>query len=155
MEEVREEENRILDQSGAREIIKRMQVLVNKLIDENEKLNDLMGMADKIKYEENGYGGLTRTLCNISNVDMMITSYTRYGSKEIELLNKKFNDIFANVEKSYFSVAQEIAAKTNAKRCVEYLKELGFDTTTLDKLSTTEVAVPLDKKYLFVCGDNK
>ena len=49
----------------------------------------------------------------------------------------------------------ELKLKSNAKRCVEYLKELGFDTSSLEKLEHTEVAVQLDKRYLFVCGDNK
>ena len=52
----------------------------------------------------------------------------------------------------------ELKLKSNVKRCMEcmeYLKELGFDVSSLEKLEHTEVAVQLDKRYLFVCGDNK
>ena len=49
----------------------------------------------------------------------------------------------------------ELKLKSNVKRCIEYLKELGFDVSSLEKLEHTEVAVQLDKQYLFVCGDNK
>ena len=49
----------------------------------------------------------------------------------------------------------ELKLKSSVKRCMEYLKELGFDVSSLEKLEHTEVAVQLDKRYLFVCGDNK
>lgn len=88
-------------------------------------------------------------------VDRKVRNAIKYDSKKLTQLKKKYEDDERKVGANYATVLAELKLKSNAKRCVEYLKELGFDTSSLEKLEHTEVAVQLARRYLFVCGDNK
>lgn len=145
-------ENRILDESEIRELIKKMQRLVNQLIKENEELNAVLKNASELIYQTLGYDSMTRKLSDIECVEKVIKKYLEYDSSELVRMKKKFEETLRNVRANYATVAAEVKNKTSAKRAVEYLKELGFDVTTLEQMQNTEIMVQLDKRYLFVGG---
>lgn len=143
-------ENRVLDESGIREQIKKMQRLVNQLVKENSELNDLLRNAPGLIYQPKAYGGLTGRLSDIECVEQVIKRYLAYNASDLVRMKKKFEDTLRNVRANYATVAAEVKNKTNAKRAVEYLKELGFDVTALEQMQNTEIMVQLDKRYLFL-----
>ena len=64
--------------------------------------------------------------------------------KKKELVNSNYRNVLAMVD------------SLSPKKAIEYLKELGFDTSSLEEPAKQELAViNVDKRYLFVCGDNK
>lgn len=145
-------ENRILDESGIREPIKKMQRLVNQLVKENGELNTVLKNASELVYQALGYDSMTRKLSDIESVEKVIKKYLEYNSSELVRMKKKFEETLRNVRANYATVAAEVKNKTSAKRAVEYLKELGFDVTRLERMQNTEIMVQLDKRYLFVGG---
>ena len=141
---VKEEEDRIFKESGATDIIKKLEASMREMNREHEKLISLMRDSQEMSYETASCYGLSYHLDKIDPVD-----------RKVPQLKKKYDDDERKVGANYAAVLAELKLKSNAKRCVEYLKELGFDTSGLEKLEHTEVAVQLDRRYLFVCGDNK
>lgn len=148
-------ENRILDESGIRDPIKKMQRLVNQLVKENRELNAVLKNASGLIYQTLGYDGMTRKLSDIECVEKVIKKYLEYDSSDLVRMKKKFEETLRNVRANYATVAAEVKNKTSAKRAVEYLKELGFDVTRLEQMQNTEIMVQLDKRYLFVGGGLK
>ena len=98
---------------------------------------------------------MTGNADKIDPVDRRVRNAIKYDSKKLTQLKKKYEDDERKVGANYAAVLSELKLKSSVKRCMEYLKELGFDVSSLEKLEHTEVAVQLDKQYLFVCGDNK
>lgn len=147
------EKNRIIDESGMRDNIKRMQRLMNQLVKENGELNAIINNTHGLNYQKYGYDGVTRKLSEIENVEKAVLKYMEYDSTELLRLKKKYEEIIHNVKANYTAVLAEVKNKTNAKRAVEYLKELGFDVSALEQMQNTEIMVQLDKRYLFVGGN--
>lgn len=152
---VKEEEDRIFKESGAANIIKKLEASMREVNREHEKLINLVHENQEMSYETVSCYGLSYYLDRIGPVDRMIRKAIKYDSKKLTQLKKQHEDDERKVGANYAAVLAELKLKSNAKRCVEYLKELGFDTTSLEKLEHTEVSVQLDRRYLFVCGDNK
>lgn len=152
---VKTEQDRIFAESGAAEIVKKLEVSMQEVNREHDKLMDLMKENRMMSYAESSCYGLAYYLNKIDPIERIVRNAVKYESKKLMQLQKKYEDTERNVTANYAAVLSELKLKSNAKRCVEYLKELGFDTTSLEKLEHTEVAVQLDKRYLFVCGDNK
>lgn len=121
----------------------------------HERLVSLMRDSQEMSYETASCYGLSYHLDKIDPVDRKVRNAIKYDSKKLTQLKKKYEDDERKVGANYATVLAELKLKSNAKRCVEYLKELGFDTSSLEKLEHTEVAVQLARRYLFVCGDNK
>lgn len=147
------EKNRILDESGIREPIKKMQRLVNQLVKENRELNEILKNASELTNHKYSCDGITRKLSDIENVEKAALKYLEYESTELVRLKKTYEDTIRKVRANYTAVMAEVKNKTNAKRAVEYLKELGFDVSTLEQMQNTEIMVQLDKRYLFVGGN--
>ena len=152
---VKEEEDRIFKESGAADIIKKLEASMREMNRKHERLVSLMRDSQEMSYETASCYGLSYHLDKIDPVDRKVRNAIKYASKKLTQLKKKYEDDEKKVGANYATVLAELKLKSNAKRCVEYLKELGFDTSSLEKLEHTEVAVQLARRYLFVCGDNK
>lgn len=152
---VKEEEDRIFKESGAADIIKNLEASMREMNREHEKLINLMRDSQEMSYETASCYGLSYYLDKIDPVDRRVRNAINYDSKKLTQLKKKYEDDERKVGANYAAVLSELKLKSSVKRCMEYLKELGFDVSSLEKLEHTEVAVQLDKRYLFVCGDNK
>lgn len=152
---VKEEEDRIFKESGAADIIKNLEASMREMNREHEKLISLMRDSQEMSYETASCYGLSYYLDEIDPVDRRVRNAIKYDSKKLTQLKKKYEDDERKVGANYAAVLSELKLKSSVKRCMEYLKELGFDVSSLEKLEHTEVAVHLDKRYLFVCGDNK
>lgn len=149
------EENRILKESGAQDILDSCARIISQAVAENERLNTLVAESKNIRYEKNAYFGLSRQLADAQEVKSAFTRYANFESKELTRLKKSHEETERNVRANYAAVREAIKNKSNARRCLEYLKEVGFDVSDLEKLECTEIAVAVDKRYLFVCGENK
>lgn len=147
-----EEKNRIFEESGAVDTMNSMQRLMNQLVRENEHLNGILESAKSISFHRGTYGGLTSKLTDIQNIKQAVENRLDFESKELVRLKKKLEETERNVTANYAAVQAEVKNKTNARRAVDYLKELGFDVESLEQMQNTEIAVQLDKRYLFVGG---
>lgn len=150
-----EEERRIAEESGALEILAKLEKTINQAVAENEKLNTLLGRTAEIHYEPNAYRGITSKLSDLQDVKKLFYGIARFESDKLNRMKKVYEETNRNVTANYAAVKEELKNKSNAKRCVDYLKEIGFDVSDLEKLDHTEIAVAVDRRYLFVCGDNK
>jgi hypothetical protein len=65
--------------------------------------------------------------------------------------DKEINEVKANYHKVY-TVAKNMS---NAKKIADYLKELGFDISSIENKEATSLVADIDKSKLFVCGENK
>ena len=150
------EEERILQGSGAIEIINKMQTLVDQVAVENNNLIALLNTCPGVQqYSKNAYRGVSESISNLGNLHKEVHDKTDFQSPELTRLKKVYEETARSVRANYAAVKEEIKNKSNAARCVGYLKELGFDVSSLEAMDHTEIAVAVDKKYLFVCGDNK
>lgn len=144
------EEERIIHESGAEETIKTMQRLMNQMIRENSKLNEILEGSQRITYCRNYSNGLTRRFSDMENIKNYAKNHMEFESSELVRLKLKYDETKENIMANYEAVKAEIKNKTNAKRALEYLKELGFDVTSLEQMQKSEIAVKLDKRYLFL-----
>lgn len=152
---VKEEEDRIFKESGLPEIIQEMDKLLLEVNRKNNEMSKILKNSGYMSYTEAAYYGLTYYLNKIDNIEHVVRNHIDFESRKLTQLKNRYEDDKRNVEANYAAVLAELKLKSNVKRCMEYLKELGFDVSSLEKLEHTEVAVQLDRRYLFVCGDNK
>ena len=147
-----DEEERIMTENGAMEAIERMKKLVAQMRAENEGLINLLLECPEIReYSKYGYGGISKTISNLGNLRFLLWEYTKFQSPELARLEKVYDETQRAVKANYAAVKAEIKSKGNAKRCLDYLKELGFDVAQLEALAEdhTEIAIEVDKRYLF------
>lgn len=142
-------EERIIHESGAEETIKNMQCLMNQMIRENGKLNEVLEGSQEITYCRNYSNGLTRRFSDMENIKNYAKNHMSFESSELVRLKLKYDETKDNIMANYEAVKAEIKNKTNAKRALEYLKEIGFDVAPLEQMQKSEIAVKLDKRYLF------
>lgn len=71
-------------------------------------------------------------------------------------LQSKHSELCRQIEKNYDAVIMNVSRVANAKLGVEYLKELGFDMSSLETLadrpSETALALPIDTRFLLLGG---
>ena len=71
-------------------------------------------------------------------------------------LQSKHSELCRQIEKNYDAVIMNVSRVANAKRGVDYLKELGFDMSTLevleDKPNETALALLIDTRFLLLGG---
>jgi hypothetical protein len=79
-----------------------------------------------------------------------IISGNREEFPEEYLVVQAFRDKLNEVKVAYRNLRGKCDSFRKAKQAVEYLNEIGFDTTSL-----VPKEVNIDKSKLFVCGDNK
>lgn len=144
------EKERLLAECGATEQIKRMQKTVNKLCAENEALNELLDTTKSVMYEKFACSGLTKRLGNIENLRSAIMPHAKFDSELLLKLRREQDETFRNIRATYAAVYAELRNKKNARHCLDYLKELGFDVSGLERLEHTEIAVAVDRRYLFI-----
>lgn len=149
------EKERLLVECGAAEQIKRMQKTVSKLCAENEVLNELLDTAKSVMYEKLAYSGLTKRLGDMENLRSAIMPYAKFDSELILKIKREQDETFRNIRATYAAVYAELRNKKNARHCLDYLKELGFDVSELERLEHTEIAVAVDKRYLFIKNEQE
>lgn len=83
-------------------------------------------------------------------IDLLVVNYAKlYDSQEYE----KIKELVSKVDKvrQEYNDLKDICQKMRkAEKAVKYLQDLGFNTETL-----IHESISVDKKFLFVCGDNK
>ncbi len=151
---VKAEEQRIFDNSKAARIIEGMQPVVDTLIKSNEALNTELKNSPEMSYCGSGYYGLTYYLSNIDNVKAVVLERIEFESRKLSRLVTEFEETQRKITANYAAIRADLKNKSKAAQCVEYLREVGFDVSELEKLECTAVAVALDKRYLFI-GINK
>jgi 3-dehydroquinate synthase class II len=71
---------------------------------------------------------------------------------------KRKKTLLAGIEDNYRNVIANVQNMKNAKVALEYLKELGFDTSSLIEADnspvTTALSVAVDTRFLFIGGKN-
>lgn len=145
-----EEQERILSECGATGQIEIMQRTISKLAAENEELNRLLDCSKSIQHEKYAYGGLSSRISNISDLRSNILNRTKFDSELILKLRNEKEETIRNIHATYAAVYAELRNKKNARHCLDYLKELGFDVSELERLEHTEIAVAVDRRYLFI-----
>lgn len=147
---VQAERRRNIQDSQVIPQIQIIQGLVWQAEKENEKLIEILSKTSSLKYEPNSYCGLSHYLKEIRNVEKLVMKNIIFLSPELLRLDKVNEETKRKVKANYAAVQAEVKNKTNAKRAVEYLRELGFDVAPLEKMQNTEIAVLLDTRYLFI-----
>lgn len=150
------EKDRILEDTGIKNVICKIDAIASELNDSREELHSLItNNNDNVSYYDSGYGSLSRVFDVIGNFDKSFKEKARIDSNKTQRLAKDYEEKRRLVKANYESVKAEVMKHTPAKS-IEYLKQLGFDTSTLvEKEPKQEIAAVVDTRYLFVCGDNK
>ena len=153
------EKFRLMDEGGYTERINKIQTEANSLYEISQKLNVDMQNDIKIKYPSYSYGDFASNINNCTGKnrirDIMITRCKFEGSK-IPLLLKEKDTELRGVEQNYNKVKMVSKTKKYGKDVAKYLEGLGFDISSVKKGDDcVALSVDIDKKLLFVCGDNK
>lgn len=102
------------------------------------------------------YGSLKHKLEGIltpKEIERCLLSNICDNSPELETLNRREDEVEAEIDKNFKNVIRNVKGMKDAKAGMEYLKELGFDLSDLiekDKNPTTALAAPVDTKFLFL-----
>lgn len=154
-----------LKKSELEEII-RVEAGLRSLIDEIKKYNEMILLLEeeifaryesdsRINYNRKYWGSFFKECVSSKIIESKLIVSCKIESQELLALEKKYIEDVRLVEENYATV-RATAWSLSPKKAIEYLKELGFDTSSLDTESKQELAVVnVDKRYLFVCGDNK
>lgn len=149
------EEERLMLECGVLDQLEIMRKLVIQLDAENVRLCDLLDGAQDISYEKHGFCGLSNRIEDIKELRKLVWKYAKFESPKILQLAKNKDETLHNIRTNYAAVYAELKNKKNAAHCLSYLKELGFDVSGLERLEHTEVAVAVDRRYLFINGGNQ
>lgn len=147
---VKAEEQRIFGSSRAAKIIGGMQLVVDTLIKSNEELTNELEHNPEMSYNDSGYYSLAFYLSKIEDIRAAVLNRVDFKSRELGRLKKEYDETDRKVTANYAAIRADLKNKRNAQQCVEYLREVGFDVSELEKLECTAVAVALDKRYLFI-----
>lgn len=79
---------------------------------------------------------------------LVIAYIKKYDISKNQKLQELYNKKEA-IETEHLNLKDKISVFRNPQKRISYLKELGFDVSTLTESNN------VNKKYLFVCGDNK
>ena len=114
-------------------------------------------LADMREDGEVAYYGsrsIDNSLENLSDLHERIVSRCDFNGqvqKIVDSMSKEINAVKVNYNKVYV-VAKNMGS---AKEIAKYLKELGFDISSLENDNITALVADIDRTKLFVCGENK
>lgn len=150
--EVDEEKNRILESSGIEGQLKAMQRKLAEVEKMNNDLIKLTSDTEEILTTHNGWNSIGNKI----NIDLKYAFHNqyKYSSKKLTLLEKDYLEKKDNVKNEYAKVMASIQRMSSVNKMINYLKDIGFDVTSIQK-EQTAITTNVDTKYLFVCGDNK
>lgn len=151
-EQVKAEKERIMLESGVRAHLKLMQKKLSEIDKVYKELKSVCNVCEELKYNELRYASIGRAL-NINFV-ANFNKCTTFDSKKLIELEQEYNIKIENVKNEYVKVLASIKRMSSVNKMICYLKDLGFDTTSIEK-EQTAITTNIDTKYLFVCGDNK
>lgn len=146
---IQEKETELLTQYKTR--IDEVQKEYNKA---NSKLTVLMG---DLKEDTNiglSYAySLLEVLNNSSKIEEKLKQYSTFHGCDllIKQRDKELNDVRDN----YNKVWHNASLMGSAKEIATFLKELGFDISSVEEKEITALVSTIDKTKLFVCGENK
>lgn len=156
----KEIETKIYKENGTEDIARIIHehiVEIGKQIDNWKKRLDervtVTGYCSSIGY-------FVAQLSTYDDVYKRLTSTDTYISLTGELgdAQRKKDKMVEEIRQAYDSVIANVRALPTAKKGIEYLKELGFDVSELEKMDdqktavSTALATPIDTRYLFL-GD--
>ena len=150
------EERKILDEGMFTIRIYALQKKVNELhaiaqtlaIDMHEDKNvhmDTYGSVASILSHRIGKDTLYEDMANRSD----------FRGTKLPNMKEEYRELRKEVSDNYNKVRMVMNKLQGADKCIEYLKEIGFDVSELKTIEETALLVEIDKTKLFVCGDNK
>ncbi|WP_455717288.1 hypothetical protein [Anaerosporobacter sp.] len=151
-EQVKAEKERIMLESGVRANLKLMQDKLSEIDKVYDEVESVCNACAELKYNNQCYASIGRAL-NI-NFEASFNECTTFNSKKIVELAQEYDIKKDNVKNEYAKVLASIKRMGSVNKMIKYLKDLGFDTTSIEK-EQTAITTNVDTKYLFVCGDNK
>jgi len=154
MSAVKVEEDRIASESGVAACVHRIERALDKVHQEHAVFADRVGESAEMTYS-NDYRTLGAQLNRLGSVEAGTIKCINFENGILTKLEKNYNEITRGVNANYAAVLEEVKNKTNAKRAIAYLKEIGFDVSELEQMEHTEIATKLDTRYLFVGGNKK
>ena len=153
------EKIKIMGEGGYTDRIKKIQKEVNSLYAIANKLSNDMQNDIKVKYPVYSYSDLACKLRDFTTKNCIqneMTRQSKFEGSKIPLLLKEKETELRGVEENYNKVKMVSRTKRYGKDVAEYLEGLGFDISSVRKGDDcVALSVDIDKKLLFVCGDNK
>lgn len=149
---VKAEEDRIAEESGVAACVQRIERALNKVHQEHAALAELVEKSAEMSYS-NDYRTLGAQLNRLGRVEAGTIECINFETDVLTKLVKRHREVTRGVNANYAAVLEEVKNKTNAKRAIAYLKEIGFDVSELEQMEHTEIATKLDTRYLFVGGN--
>lgn len=114
-------------------------------------------MADMKEDKEVAFHGNYRIndgINYLSNIKERIIKDCDFEGKVQKIRNARDKEI-AEVKANYHKVYTVAKSMSSAKKIADYLKELGFDISSIEDDAVTSLVADIDKSKLFVCGENK
>lgn len=114
-------------------------------------------MADMREDKEVAFHGnysINTGINYLSNIKEEIISGCDFEGKVRKIKNARDKEI-SEVKANYHKVYTVAKSMSSAKKIAEYLKELGFDISSIENEEVTSLVADIDKSKLFVCGENK
>lgn len=114
-------------------------------------------MADMKEDKEVAFHGnykINSGMNYLSNIKERIIASCDFEGKVQKIKNARDEEII-EVKANYHKVYTVAKSMSSAKKIADYLKELGFDISSIEDDAVTSLVADIDKSKLFVCGENK
>ncbi len=146
----------LLDTHGISGKLSEMQVYSDKLTNLMDELQLICDESKEVSVSSYYSYGLKDLINKMSDVKKLFIKYSsKFNSSKLVQEDKRYDEKKWLVESNYENVLATVNI-LSPKKALEYLKGLGFDISSLEEPVKQELAViNVDKRYLFVCGDNK
>jgi arginyl-tRNA synthetase len=153
---IEEEKIKILKEKDYAARINKVQRKVNDLFSEAQDL--VLDMKEDITVRYEYYYDIAKQLSSFTGKDRILEN-VKYNGKfdggSVQLIRNECERELEAVKDNYKKVRVVVDSFTSANKIAEYLKELGFDLSSLEKQECTALVCEIDKTKLFVCGENK
>ena len=116
--------------------------------------NLLADMKEDLEVAYQGDYSINSSLRTVEDLKPYITCSCDYKGQVQKLRDEQQKECKA-VKDNYHKVYVVAQNMRSAKDIAKYLKELGFDISSVEPDDVTALVADIDKSKLFVCGDNK
>ena len=150
------EKSNVLKNNGYVERISKIQNKVNELFIEAQAL--YLDMKEDVTTRYDYYNNTATKLSDYTGGDTILTNdmvHCNFDGGSVERIRYTRDEEIKAIKDNYGKVRVICESYSSANKIAEYLKELGFDLSTMENKETQALTVKIDKTKLFVCGENK
>ena len=154
--QIQKEKSNVLKTNGYVERINKIQNKVNELFIESQAL--YLDMKEDTTTRYDYYNNTATKLSDYTGSGTILANdleHCQFDGGSVEKIRYTRDEEIKAIKDNYGKVRVICESYSSANKIAEYLKELGFDLSTIKNKENQALTVKIDKTKLFVCGEKK